>query len=220
MMRPNRSASLMTQPPGPLLPLMEVATWLWQHIPFRVTAAIAGTTIETEWASSEGPITLPLGVRFVCFNDAVYQGRISAARWLIEFVGLQEVAKKGIGPTPSESRAAKAHERGGPTTEFGIGMLPGGTFLRPDHPDAAFLARTWKGCAQAISHPTRDTDHPRVDPETLTRALRVILPHLDRTIYAHARLSLRQVIDDQVLRFAPDPGRFQQRMQAWALTRN
>lgn len=179
----------------------EARVWLWQHIPFRVTAAIVETIICEEWAATTPRVMMPPGIRSVCWNDAAYQGRISAVRWLIEFIGIQEHSKK---PVPSFAANAIAH--GKPTTDFGIGMLPGGVFMSTSYADAAFLARTWKGCVQAISHPTRNTNHPPVEVETLTRAMRVVLPFMDGSIYATAGLSLQQVVAAQVQRFTKNAG--------------
>ncbi len=119
----------MAESPVPSISPDEVRLWLWQHIPFRVTAAIAGTSICDEWAAAEPPLGMPIGLRLVCLNDAAYQGQISAVRWLIEFVGLQEDRKR---PVPAPSFAANAMAHGKPTTDFGIGMLPGGRFHATD----------------------------------------------------------------------------------------
>ena len=183
------------------IPQVEIEAWLWQHIPFRVTAGIAGTPICDEW-SMEQYSSLPLGLRFVCLNDATFQGRIAAIRWLIEFVGLQEKADQALGPQPTPSYAARVLASGRQSTDFGVGMLPGGVFLLPTHKDAKLLARTWKGCAQAIGHPTRNTGHPDLDVETLTAVMRILIAHLDATAYQHAKISVKHAVLTQVqLRF-------------------
>jgi hypothetical protein len=179
----------------------EATAWLIQHIPFRVTAGIAGTPICDEWANNEPPLRLPIGLRYVCLNDATFQGRMAACRWLVEFVGLQERGDPNLGPQPCPSRAAASVVSGKTTTDFGLGMLPGGSFILPQHSDAKLLARTWKGCAQATSHPTAGTNHPDVSHEILTKVMRIVITHLDQTAYKHAHLTVRDAVLNQTKRF-------------------
>jgi hypothetical protein len=42
----------------------------------------------------------------------------------------------------------------------------------------------WKGCSQASSHATHDSKHFLVDAKTLEEALRIIVSHLDKTVYS------------------------------------
>jgi hypothetical protein len=92
-------------------------------------------------------------------------------RWLIEFVGLTE-DKHGKPCKKPKGR------------DTSIENLPGGVAVDPKSPDAAKLARVWKGCTQGSGHPTHESQHPPVNEPEVAEALRIIIQHLDKTIYA------------------------------------
>jgi len=70
------------------------------------------------------------------------------------------------------------------TTDMRIDAISGGVLMDTNAPEALILARVWKGCSQATSHPTQDTNHPDVSEEPLAEALHIIIYHLEKTIYA------------------------------------
>jgi hypothetical protein len=110
-----------------------------------------------------------------CFlHVALVEGRRVAMRWLIEFVGVGGRDKQGkVGP-PVERKL----------TDVRINMIDGGTPIDLDSAEAEILADVRRGCEQASGHPTRGTNHPTVDDAALDKALRIIVKHLERTIYA------------------------------------
>jgi hypothetical protein len=74
-------------------------------------------------------------------------------------------------------------------TEWGdhdvsITSLPGGREIDLDSDEAKILCRVWKACSQASSHATHDSRHFPVDANTLEEALRIIVSHLDKTVYS------------------------------------
>ena len=160
------------------LSAQEQETWLKKDVPHRVRACLAygvrlanllGQTFEWHANSEKERIARR------CATDAIWEGRLCAMRWLIDFVGRTE-DKNG---NPIE------HKRPRPG-DFGIEMLPGGVKISPNSPEAATLARFWKGATQGSSHPTDHRQHPQVNEPELDAALGVIIDHLDKTIYANA----------------------------------
>jgi len=69
-------------------------------------------------------------------------------------------------------------------TDMRIDAISGGVVFSPKRPEALILARVWKGCSQATSHPTQDTDHPDVREKPLAEALHIVVEHLEKTVYA------------------------------------
>jgi len=159
------------------LTVQERETWLREHIPHRVRACLAitsrlGTLLGglPQWIVNSGAEKIARR----CETDAIWEGRICSMRWLIEFVGLTE-DKNGnpitrLKPKPSD---------------FGIDDLRG-TTISPASPEASILAKVWKGGTQGSSHPTHQSGHPIVNESELDAALKVIMDHLDKTIYANA----------------------------------
>jgi hypothetical protein len=96
-----------------------------------------------------------------------------AMRWLIEFIGVGERNKAGKVVRPNRK-----------PNDVSINMIAGGKEIELDSPEAEILANVRKGCAQASAHPTQDTNHPRVDDAALDEALRIIVKHLERTVYS------------------------------------
>ena len=115
---------------------------------------------------------LRLKIRAACFERAVWEGRMVAMRWLIDFVGIAADREgKPRRPTWYSDADVSITDIGGQKIEL-------------SSPEAATLAKVWQGCSQASSHPTQDSNHPPVDPMTLDKALRIIVDHLQRTIYS------------------------------------
>lgn len=169
---------------SPLTPA-EIDEWLRIHVPYRIRAGIAGTELWDDFDPRPFFISPQDGTKWWCIQHGLHQGRLVAVRWLIEFVGIKWEKGK-----PAESNAVSKN----PGTDFGINRLPGGRPFSRNLPEAQLLADTWKGCSQAIAHPTRGTGHPDVEAPTLTKVMRIIIPHLEATIYAHAGLTVRAVL--------------------------
>lgn len=161
-------------PKKSLLPV-ECETWLLEHIPYRVVGGIALTPIAEEWDLAKTGLSGSGGFRFVCMNYATLQGQRAATRWLIEYIGIQ----RADGGRPLPSHAAQERR----VTDCGIWLLPNGRNMLDSHPDAQFLADTWKGCTQAILHPTVASNHPEVKMAEITRALRAVIDYLQKSIY-------------------------------------
>jgi hypothetical protein len=147
--------------------------WLAQHIPHRLSACLAELPLQSELFMLEvADDPLRLKIRAAYFDRAVWEGRMVAMRWLIDFVG---IAANREGKPRRPTRYGDA--------DVSIGDIEGQK-IELSSPEAATLARVWLGCSQASSHPTQDSNHPPVDPMTLNNALRIIVNHLQRTIYS------------------------------------
>lgn len=147
--------------------------WLAKHIPHRLSACLAELPLQSELFKLEvADEALRLKIRAACADRAVWEGRMVAMRWLIDFVG---VAANREGTPRLPRRYSEA--------DVSITDI-GGQKIELSSPEAATLAKVWQGCAQASSHPTQGSNHPPVDPMTLDHALRIIVTHLQRTIYS------------------------------------
>jgi hypothetical protein len=144
--------------------------WLVTHIPHRIRAAIARLPLQEELLAAL-LVADSHAVRARCDGNAIWEGRLVAVRWLIEFVGVKDKHGKPARPTPVGADAS-------------ISMMSGGTPFDLQLPDAIFLARVWKGCSQASSHATHASSHPPVGEAELDRAMSIVMAHLDRTVYA------------------------------------
>lgn len=160
---------------------------LVQHIPHRVRAVLPGIPMRGQWALPalifQGPSVNAVAVR--CIGNSIWEGRHTGLRWLIEFVGIIQSA--GL-------PAAFSLKRG--EFDMRIDRMAGGVVIARTSPEAKILAPVWKGCTQASSHPTMDTNHPEIREPILADALHIVVEHLQRTIYAHAGLK----IIDEVMR--------------------
>lgn len=105
-----------------------------------------------------------------CVQSAIWEGRLTATRWLIDFLGVS-CDKNGH---PSRS-AQKLHDWR--IDKMGAPLFP------LDDGNAQKLADVWLGCTKATSHPTRGSDHPPVDPNELNAAVAIVIEYLDRTLY-------------------------------------
>ena len=103
---------------------------------------------------------------------------MTAMRWLIMFVGVS-----GVRHAPAEAKMRLP-------TDMRIDRLDGGVLFDLSIPEASVLEKVWRGCSQATSHPTQDTNHPDVSPRSLSVALQIVISHLERTIYAAKGRSL------------------------------
>lgn len=144
--------------------------WLIRDIPDRIRACLYQLPMRDPWK-------LPLvGVsRFTpeigCLLAGTHEGRMTAMRWLILFVGLKGDRKW--------RPVVEDLER---DTDMRIDRL-GGSLFRVGSKEAHTLSKVWIGCSQATSHPTLGTNHPPVDPPALAEALHLIIDHLQRELY-------------------------------------
>jgi len=51
-----------------------------------------------------------------------------------------------------------------------------------------------EGCSRASSHATNDYSHPSIDEKKLSEALKIILDHLQNTIYQNAGKNIRDYV--------------------------
>ena len=116
--------------------------WLQDHIPHRVRVMLASTK-ELQKRRPSGQPTWPDQTVERCWTDAVWEGRLSALRWLCEFVGVQD---DGTGK-------AKRPRKWPSDTD--IEDLPKGKCVDLPSPEATDLALVWKACTQGSVHPTR-----------------------------------------------------------------
>jgi hypothetical protein len=147
--------------------------WLAEHIPHRLRAGMAGLPLQEERMpeTAEEPTRQLIRDWFV--RTAAFEGRMVAMRWLIEFVGVGERNKVGKVCAPNRK-----------PNDVSIKMMEGGREIELDSEAAEILANVRKGCTQASAHPTRDTNHPSVEDLKLDHALRIIVKHLERTVYS------------------------------------
>jgi len=160
----------------------EQSEWVARHIPHRVRAAVARLPMQNSLLQVEASIdpecrTERDEIYWRCATDSIWEGRMAATRWLIEFVGIKRDENGG----PTECKKKKGSK------DVRIDDLDGGKLFDPSNPDAQLLADVWKGCSQASSHATNEYNHPRVgDRKELPAALAIILNHLQDTIYEQA----------------------------------
>lgn len=112
-----------------------------------------------------------------CLLQASWEGRHAAAKWLIEFIGIDGM-KEGKALAPSQNKGGKEHD-------FRIDDL-GGRFLDPSSPEAVELAQLRHDINKATSHPTHASGHTPISDERLRSAVTVIVKHLIREIYQPA----------------------------------
>lgn len=110
------------------------------------------------------------------------QGRLARMRWLIMFVGVS--AKR----VTFEPERPLIHDR---DKDVFITRIDGGKMgLFPPGADAKTLAEVWAGCSKATAHPTNRTARPKVNEPELAAALKLVVEHLQGTIYAKAGKNL------------------------------
>jgi hypothetical protein len=156
-----------------LLPADEQQQWLRDHIPHRIRAVLPGIPIQNPWL-----IQWQLAIRaephgMHCLQNAIWEGRLTAMRWLIMFVGISEYKGKAV-----------SYSLKHPKTDVRIDRIDNGVLFDHNLPNALKLALLWKGCSQATSHPTQGTSHPPCGNDQLAEGLNIVINHLEQTIYA------------------------------------
>ena len=172
-------------PPAPPLPLgpKDQEDYLVQHIPHRVRAVLADIPAIGAWRLPpllvvNTPTNLIVNR---CYGNGVHEGRLTAMRWLVMFVGIT-YSDATRGPT--------VYRLKDPLKDVRIDRMDGGELFEPHRADALILAKVQDGCSKATSHPTIGTNHFKVEPPQLAEALNVVVDHLQRTIYGHKKLRL------------------------------
>jgi hypothetical protein len=103
--------------------------------------------------------------------------------WYIERVGRRRTARK-----ISDYNATYMWRS--IRTVMRIDRIDGGVLFDIKGAAASKLASAYKACSQACSHPTVDTNHPKIGEPELIEALTIIVNHLQSTIYDHKKLRL------------------------------
>lgn len=170
-----------TPPPPPLLSLDQQRRWLTEHIPHRIRAVLPGIPMVGKWQIAWDARIETQRIVWRCMGNSMWEGRMSAMRWLIEFIGIQERAG---GPIETQLRVS---------TDMRIDAIQGGVLFSPARTEAIHLAQVWKGCSQATSHPTQSTNHPDVSEKPLASALLIVIEHLEATIYKTNNVSLHAI---------------------------
>jgi hypothetical protein len=180
---------------GPMDP-PEQAQWLTTHIPHRVRAAIARLPMENSILRGTATIdphcrTEQDHIYWRCATDSIWEGRLAATRWLIEFVGIKQ------DDAGQAAVCRKSKKFGG--KDVRIDDLDGGVLLDHRALEAHLLGSVWKGCSQASSHATNEYKHPPVsNGKELPEALTIIAEHLQNTIYQKAGKNLRDYVLEPV----------------------
>ena len=173
----------------------EQARWLKNHIPHRIRAAGARLPMENSLLQVTAimdphPLTAQGRIFWRFATDSIFEGRLAAMRWLIEFIGVKE-NRQG---QPAECRPSPKF----PDDRF-IEDISGGVFFSTNAPGAQLLAQVWGGCSQASSHATTDTHrHHPIDEKTLAEALTLIMDYLQAGIYDTAGAKLRDYVLEPV----------------------
>src|SRR5271156_6246931 len=110
----------------------EQARWLKDHIPHRIRAAAARLPMENSLLQVTAtidphPLTAQGRVFWRFATDSIWQGRLVAMRWLIEFIGVKESSQG----QPAECQ----HNPKFPHDVF-IVDIAGGVFFSPKAPEA------------------------------------------------------------------------------------
>ena len=160
----------------------EKDTWLDQHVPHRVCAALALLPMKGKWAMPTSPTLPNRDFHVWCIGRCVDEGRKAAMRWLIEFVGVR-LDRNG------KPAAVKPYDNDKTVT---IAQL-GGSMFDTTRPDALKLAKVWQACSQASLHPTEDTGVD-VRPDDLAGALQIVIAHLEDALYKPLGRQLRDIV--------------------------
>jgi hypothetical protein len=150
--------------------------WLQLHIPHRVRAALARLELLSEYLGAPTPgdpdltqLTRDANIRRRCEMNSVNEGRFAAIRWLIEFIGIK--------PNKKDVRI----------TDFG------GKDFDAKSPGGQKLLDIWDGISNAGSHATDAYGHSDVSDTSLCAAMRLIVAHLQATIYEARNLTLIEI---------------------------
>ena len=153
----------------------EKQEWLKGHIAHRMRCSLAITPVllaRYPDVQLPSPKTAEEAIVRRCETDSIWEGRLAAMRWLIEFLGVSQ-DRHG---QPCRPNRSKLHQKW-------IGDLDSGAAFDLQSADAFVLSNAWKGCTEGVSHPTHLSGHPPINDPERNAALHIIIDHLDRTIY-------------------------------------
>jgi hypothetical protein len=169
----------------------EKELWRNVHIPNRVRAATALLPMQNSLLQNVATTTFQRATRQQrincrCITDSIWEGRQAATRWLLDLLAVNQ------DNTGNPCRPRKYDD------DVDLTDL-GGTIFDLAHPDAKKLCALWKGCSQASSHPTHESNHPPIDEKHLVETLNIVIKHLQDTLYGPAS----EIIVDYVLQEPP-----------------
>lgn len=153
--------------------------WLDKHIPHRVRAGLANSDLLKGHLGSVPQFARPSRehkIAWRCITDSLWEGRLAAIRWLIEFVGI-----KGTRTLPPQVKVAKKDPDC--PDDIRIDDLPNGDPFPANDPDAQKLANFWSGCSKASGHATDKSGHPPLENADRDEVMGLLMRHLDNTIY-------------------------------------
>lgn len=177
----------MSKKPAKLLSPQQQEKWLVDHIPHRIRATLYGIPMHPPWDLPPIHVAPNERLSLRCIANGAWEGRMTALRWLIMFVGIKQ-----------DGSGCACEAALGPASDMRIDGILGGVLFPPSHPDADKLAKVWRGCSQATSHATEGSNHPPVTEPYLAEALHVVIAHLESTIYAsNGRSLLKEALGRQ-----------------------
>jgi hypothetical protein len=101
----------------------EKQSWLDQHVPHRICAALAGLPMPEKWAAPR-PNLPNRNFSVWCADRSIDEGRKAAMRWLIEFVGVRDKNGKPAAPRPHDNGKSVTIQRGRPYVRHEQPMCP------------------------------------------------------------------------------------------------
>jgi hypothetical protein len=157
----------------------EKQEWLRDHIPHRVRACLAITCMLTDYLDIDCGRLVPAvkdedsNYQIIrrCETDCIWEGRLVALRWLIEFVGVK--ADKDGKPERCTPRV----------DDLWIEDIDCNGAFDLQLPESQLLADFWCIATKASAHSTWKSQHPSASDERRNRAATLLIDHLGRTIY-------------------------------------
>lgn len=154
--------------------------WLRDHIPHRVRACLAITPLLTDYLGTDraqpGPTDRDNDLIYKiiqrCETDCIWEGRLIALRWLIEFVGV----KANNDGKPERCKPRK-------DDDLWIEDIDCNGAFDLQLPESQLLADFWCIATKASAHSTWKSQHTSACDERRNRAARLLIDHLGRTIY-------------------------------------
>jgi hypothetical protein len=166
-----------------------LSDWLGQDIPHRLRAALSLSPLLEEMllkALPDDPQAREAKAKF-CLEMGAWEGTFVATRWLIEFVGVNgDAAGNPIESRRRMERRLPPNKKPRHGFDVDIMDMPGGDYIDLTTANAKLLGAVWKGCSQASAHATHGSNHPSIARDRLTDALRIVVNHLQRTVFNHA----------------------------------
>lgn len=171
--------------------------WIKEDIPHRIRAAAALLDTTTEIANLlvEHNISRPKNQTLInsindpsnsltaqCCQNAIWEGRKIALRWLIELIGIKW-ENKGNGPTCVKPR----------DDDIRHDSLCSDLYMKTHHEDAHFLAEVWNSASKASAHGTTKELSVEIREAETVKALLAIIRHLNTTLYQPLGLDIVEI---------------------------